>query len=246
MQRKKTLALAAATAAAAVLAVVQPFSATAAPTADPGQAPLTTQQASDLAQNVEHSGDRADEATSRRRRQRTRLPRPTASNTIRAFRRRWSASCRRCTPGTCTATRSPTPSPPPSRQARRAGSRPNPDVAAVLPDSVIKEQAATPSGKAASAADTTAPAGVCPAPGKTMLEPEALADTHTDSDDPNAKTARSLGFDGCGREGRLHRRRHRHQQPGLHPGQRPARLRRLPGLHRRRSERDHQWWRGVP
>jgi hypothetical protein len=81
----------------------------------------------------------------------------------------------------------------------------NPNVLSVIPDSVIKapaDQPVAPTGTSSGAAgDPGAPAStaICPAPGaKPLLEPEALDVTHTDSDDPNAKTARSLGFDGAG------------------------------------------------
>lgn len=78
-----------------------------------------------------------------------------------------------------------------------------PDVASVVPDTVLsaapRQQAATGNGSAKAAGpQDTVPSGTCPAAGTTMLEPEALADTHTDSDDPSAKTARSLGFTGSG------------------------------------------------
>ncbi len=76
----------------------------------------------------------------------------------------------------------------------------NPTVAAVIPDSVVKgapSQALTKA--AAQEAGTAAGPGVCPAPGaKPLLEPEALSVTHTASDDPSAKTARSLGYTGAG------------------------------------------------
>jgi hypothetical protein len=75
----------------------------------------------------------------------------------------------------------------------------NPGVAQVIPDSVIKgtpAQAAT-TGSASSPNDSSQ--AICPAPGaKPMLEPEALDVTRTNSDDPNAKTARSLGYTGAG------------------------------------------------
>ena len=197
MQRKKTLALAAATAAAAVLAVVQPFTATAAPTATDGQAPLTTQQASDLAQNVNTP------VIVLMKNQ----PTPQAANTPAATSRS----------NTISGIQAPLVGELSQVHAKNVHSyhvanavsatvsageesrlKANPNVEAVLPDSVIKEQPASQPGTASASADTTVPAGTCPAPGKTMLEPEALADTHTDSDDPNAKTARSLGFTGNG------------------------------------------------
>ncbi|HEX4701201.1 MAG TPA: S8 family serine peptidase, partial [Pseudonocardiaceae bacterium] len=79
----------------------------------------------------------------------------------------------------------------------------NPNVASVIPDSLIKgappaasQLASSSSSGSASPSDIP---GTCPAPGaKPLLEPEALAVTHTDSDDPNAKTARSLGYTGAG------------------------------------------------
>ena len=78
----------------------------------------------------------------------------------------------------------------------------NPDVAAVVPDALVKGAPLAPSqqpAKANTAAGTANVPGACPAPGaKPLLEPEALAVTHTDSDDPTAKTARSLGFTGAG------------------------------------------------
>jgi Subtilase family/Peptidase inhibitor I9 len=86
----------------------------------------------------------------------------------------------------------------------------NPAVRAVIPDSTIPTPTApsvpqadssatsSKSSKAAMAAATALPAGTCSSDGKPMLEPEALADTHTDSDDPAATTARSLGFTGAG------------------------------------------------
>ncbi|HEX4224193.1 MAG TPA: hypothetical protein VHZ97_17625, partial [Pseudonocardiaceae bacterium] len=197
MQRKKTLALAAATAAAAVLAVVQPFSATAAPADGTGQTPLTTQQASDLAQNANTP------VIVLMKNQ----PTPQAANTQAATTRN----------NTITGSQAPLVSELSQVHAKNVRSyhvanavsatvsageesrlKANPNVAAVLPDSVLKEAPATQPAGATAGTDTTVPAGTCPAPGKTMLEPEALADTHTDSDDPTAKTARSLGFTGSG------------------------------------------------
>jgi hypothetical protein len=77
----------------------------------------------------------------------------------------------------------------------------NPAVQAVIPDSVIKgapQQASTPSS-ASSVPGAPASPNLCAAPGaKPLLEPEALDVTKTNSDDPNAKTARSLGYTGAG------------------------------------------------
>jgi hypothetical protein len=78
----------------------------------------------------------------------------------------------------------------------------NPDIAAVIPDSVVKESPdQTPQATGAADGTPGAPAStaICPAPGAgPLLEPEALDVTHTDSDDPSAKTARGLGFTGAG------------------------------------------------
>ncbi|HEY4019295.1 MAG TPA: hypothetical protein VGM75_11445 [Pseudonocardiaceae bacterium] len=197
MQRKNTLALAAATAAVAVLAVVQPFSATAAPTANPGQTPLTAQQANDLAQNVNTpvivllKNQPAAQAVNTQAAT-TRNNAITGSQTplVNELSQVHAKNVRSYhVADAISATVS-------SGEASRLAA--NPNVSAVLPDSVIKESPATQPGASSSGADTTAPAGTCPAPGKTMLEPEALPDTHTASDDPNAKTARSLGFTGSG------------------------------------------------
>ncbi len=197
MQRKKTLALAAATAAAAVLAVVQPFSATAAPTAGPGQAPLTTQQASDLAQNANTpvivllKNQPAAQAVNtpaatNRNNAITGVQAPLVNELSQVHARNvHSYHVADAISATVSA-----------GEASRLAA--NPNVQAVLPDSVIKEAPATQPAKDGSSAATSVPAGVCPAPGKTMLEPEALDVTHTDSDDPSAKTARSLGFTGAG------------------------------------------------
>ncbi len=78
----------------------------------------------------------------------------------------------------------------------------DPAVAAVIPDS----QVAIPvRQKASDGASTNAPrlgtppsTAICPTdPSKPLLEPEALQDTNTASDDPNAKTAQQL-TDGAG------------------------------------------------
>jgi Subtilase family len=78
----------------------------------------------------------------------------------------------------------------------------DPSVAQVVPDRLIKGApipTAPKAGKAGAAGQKgSSGSQVCPAPGKTMLEPEALPVTHTASDDPHAKTAQSLGITGAG------------------------------------------------
>src|SRR5690348_9152779 len=77
----------------------------------------------------------------------------------------------------------------------------NPSVAMVVPDVVIhrarpQTSTATP-GVSTSLTPNVIP-GACGANGKVQLEPEALQTTATNSDDPSARTARSLGFTGAG------------------------------------------------
>ncbi|HEX3778758.1 MAG TPA: protease inhibitor I9 family protein [Pseudonocardiaceae bacterium] len=198
MQRKKTLALAAATAAAAVLAMVQPMSATATPAATAGQAPLTAQQAASLAQNVNtpvivlmknQPTPQAENSPAAKTRDNTisgiQAPLVGELSQVHAQHVR-SYHVADAVSATVSAA-----------EASRLAA--NPNVQAVIPDSVVKDvQAPATSTDSAGSADSGEPAGTCPAPSKTMLEPEALADTHTDSDDPAAKTARSLGFTGAG------------------------------------------------
>lgn len=81
----------------------------------------------------------------------------------------------------------------------------NPSVAQVVPDSVIRRapRAATVASGAAStnAGKSLTPhviPGACLPNGRVQLNPEALEVTHTDSDDPLAQTARSLGITGAG------------------------------------------------
>ena len=119
----------------------------------------------------------------------------------------------------------------PAQEAKLAA---DPSVAHIFPDLPVtagpseKQQISkTAKGTAPKAASLSQ---ICPAdPSKPLLEPEALQLTHTAFLDPSTPQAQNI-VDRRGRQGRLHRRRPRHQQPGLHPGQRPARLRRLPGL----------------
>ena len=75
----------------------------------------------------------------------------------------------------------------------------NPAVAMVVPDGTIKGPDFDPTANGGNAAArASAIPGVCPSPGKVLLEPEALSLTHTASDNPNEKTAQSLGFTGKG------------------------------------------------
>ena len=78
----------------------------------------------------------------------------------------------------------------------------NPAVAAVVPDVVIhRAKRIFPSAIAASpGTPLTAHVipGACGANGQVLLDPEALQTTNTSSDDPQAKTARSLGISGNG------------------------------------------------
>jgi hypothetical protein len=80
-------------------------------------------------------------------------------------------------------------------------------VAAVIPNSTIKmtapaAPAATKKAAKPSAAPTSLPTnnipGACGKNGSVQLDPEGLSLTNTDSDNPNQKTARSLGITGAG------------------------------------------------
>src|SRR5581483_9480938 len=77
----------------------------------------------------------------------------------------------------------------------------NPSVAMVVPDVVIhRAKPQTPDATAALSTSLVPHVipGACGANGKVLLDPEALQTTNTASDDPQAKTARSLGFTGAG------------------------------------------------
>jgi Peptidase inhibitor I9 len=80
-------------------------------------------------------------------------------------------------------------------------------VREVIPDVEIRggspQQAAAATAKTAKSAATTSLTpnvipGACGPNGQVQLDPEALQTTNTDSLDPHAKTARSLGFTGAG------------------------------------------------
>jgi hypothetical protein len=76
----------------------------------------------------------------------------------------------------------------------------HPSVALVVPDVVIhraRHKSGTSPANGTSLVPHVIP-GACGPNGKVLLDPEALQTTNTDSDDPSAKTARSLGITGAG------------------------------------------------
>src|SRR6185437_2310815 len=78
----------------------------------------------------------------------------------------------------------------------------NPSVALVVPDVIIHhatQKSSTPSttNNGTSLTPNVIP-GACGPHGRVQLEPEALETTNTNSDNPGAKTARSLGITGKG------------------------------------------------
>ncbi len=85
----------------------------------------------------------------------------------------------------------------------------NPAVATVIPDVLIHGAPPATAPAAAVAASNKTPSsstsltpnvipGACGPKGKVLLDPEALQTTNTNSDDPHAQTARSLGLTGAG------------------------------------------------
>jgi hypothetical protein len=81
----------------------------------------------------------------------------------------------------------------------------NPAVAEVIPDVTIRLAQPQPAQTAAAAPAVTPSdvtlntiPGACGANGAVQLDPEGLSLMHVDSDDPSAKTARSLGITGAG------------------------------------------------
>ncbi|WP_096304474.1 protease inhibitor I9 family protein [Jatrophihabitans sp. GAS493] len=80
-----------------------------------------------------------------------------------------------------------------------AALRSDPSVAEVVPDLQWKLSSAGEKAVKAASGTATPSQSICPTdPAKPLLEPEALALTHTASDDANTPTARSLGYDGSG------------------------------------------------
>ncbi|MCU1679431.1 MAG: Bacillopeptidase [Amycolatopsis sp.] len=76
----------------------------------------------------------------------------------------------------------------------------DPRVARIVPNALIKiaKPPARPTAAKVSAAAPNLPAGACAADGGVQLNPEAVSAIHAVSDDPAAKTARSLGATGAG------------------------------------------------
>ena len=78
----------------------------------------------------------------------------------------------------------------------------NPAVAKVIPDMVIHHAPRVRAAASTKAAGTSLTPnvipGACGSNGAVLLDPEALQTTNTDSDDPKASTARSLGITGAG------------------------------------------------
>jgi hypothetical protein len=94
-------------------------------------------------------------------------------------------------------------------KSERAQLNSNAAVARVIPDTMIHGASPFNGAGATTGATKTRHAnatgvtpntipGACGANGKVQLDPEGLSSTNTDSDDPNQKTARSLGITGAG------------------------------------------------
>ena len=83
--------------------------------------------------------------------------------------------------------------------AQLSSLRSDPAVAKVVPNGIVHlTPPATGAAGSTSGTGTTPLPGACAPAGKVQLEPEALKTMSVDSDNPNAKTARSLGITGSG------------------------------------------------
>jgi hypothetical protein len=83
--------------------------------------------------------------------------------------------------------------------AQLSSLRSDPAVAEVVPNGVVHlTPPTTGAAGSASSTGTTPLPGACAPAGKVQLEPEALKTMSVDSDNPHAKTARSLGITGSG------------------------------------------------
>ena len=86
-------------------------------------------------------------------------------------------------------------------EAEIASLKADPSVALVVPDVIIHHASAQSGSSTANQPTSLVPhvlPGACGANGAVQLDPEALQTTNTNSDNPAAKTARSLGITGAG------------------------------------------------
>ncbi len=124
----------------------------------------------------------------------------------------------------------------------------DPAVAAIYPDLPITKAPAPDREKGTATAGKPVPptnSTTCSTDSsKPLLEPEALQVTNTAFQNPSTPQAQNL-YTGAGVKVAFLADGAGHQQPGLHPGQRFARLRRLPGLLRRGPQCAQQRSRGV-
>ncbi|HEY2651257.1 MAG TPA: S8 family serine peptidase [Solirubrobacteraceae bacterium] len=75
----------------------------------------------------------------------------------------------------------------------------NPAVSEVVPDQIIHLAPPTEQAASGSSGGGSAPLpGACAPPGQVQLNPQAIETIHADSQNPSAKTARSLGLTGTG------------------------------------------------
>ena len=74
----------------------------------------------------------------------------------------------------------------------------NSAVSEVIPDQIIQLASPQTGGTASSSAGVAPLPGACAPAGKVQLDPQALQTMSVDSDQPGAKTARSLGLTGAG------------------------------------------------